>query len=461
MRAAIYVRISLDRKVNGEYTMLGVDRQREDCEELCRTLGWEVARVFVDNDVSAVSKKARPAYQQLLQACRDEEVDAIVCWHPDRLYRKTVDLEELIGVCDKHRVPVATCNAGAVDLTTPTGRLVAGLLAQVARYEGEHKAERWRRGYDQRRLSGTPSVCGPRLYGYTRDGVVVDEEAKVIRHWVARVMAGDTLYLLMKEAAAAGLRTTRGNLWRANSIKTLLGNPRLAGWVTLRGKPVARSEWEPILTEEESETVRALVNARKVGRAVYPRVATLKGVAKCGVCGSTLMTGRRQTGKRSYRCPSVRGYGSGCVEIAAEQFEVIVEEYARLRLSDPNVRVELARVRSEKSGGVKEAQEVIALEARLRAIDEQLVESDIDVGALMRARRAVVERIEEAQKRITSAGASLAIPIEAEVTWPEDVAKRNLLIALVVESAWVDPQPGGGGFRKERIRIEPRLAALV
>ena len=124
VRAGVYCRISKDRKdASGEFTMLGVDRQEEDCRELCRTLGWEVSEVFVDNDVSATSGKTRPAYTALLKAVTEGTIDAIVCWHPDRLYRRTVDLEELVKVCDKHRAPVATVNAGAVDLTTPTGRL--------------------------------------------------------------------------------------------------------------------------------------------------------------------------------------------------------------------------------------------------------------------------------------------------------------------------------------------------
>jgi site-specific DNA recombinase len=61
-RAAIYCRISLDRAGAG----LGVARQQEDCRELAIRLGWPVAEVYVDNDVSAYSGKPRPAWQQLL-----------------------------------------------------------------------------------------------------------------------------------------------------------------------------------------------------------------------------------------------------------------------------------------------------------------------------------------------------------------------------------------------------------
>jgi resolvase-like protein len=65
-RAAIYTRISRD--LTGERA--GVARQEEDCRAKASALGWEVMEVFVDNDISAYSGRARPGYQALLKAAR-------------------------------------------------------------------------------------------------------------------------------------------------------------------------------------------------------------------------------------------------------------------------------------------------------------------------------------------------------------------------------------------------------
>lgn len=452
-RAGVYCRISKDRKdTSGEFTMLGVERQEEDCRELCHTLGWEVSEVFVDNDVSATTGKARPAYKALLAAVEAGEIDAIVCWHPDRLYRRTIDLEELVKVCDRHRVPVATVNAGAVDLTTPTGRLVAGLLAQVARYEGEHKAERWRRSYEQRRKAGTPPPSGPRMYGWTRQGEIIPEEADRIRSWAERILAGETLHQIMLECQAQDIRTSRGNIWRAESLRQLLANPRLAGWVTLGGQVVARSDWPPILPDEVSEQVRSVLAVRR-GRRVYPRVAVLLGVARCRVCGSALMGNRRQNGERSYKCPPVRGYGNGCVDIKAEPLEEMVEAYAQARLADPRIREAVAR-QSLNGGGVKIAQEIAQLETRLVALEAELVDSDTDVPHIARAIDAVNQRLAEAHDRLGSL-APVRVPVEG-MPWPTSVERRNALVKLVVESAWVDRATRAGEI-PSRVRIDPRI----
>jgi DNA invertase Pin-like site-specific DNA recombinase len=65
-RVVVYLRISEDRTGSEA----GVDRQREDCLELCARLGDVAPEVFVDNDVSAYSGRRRPGYLGLLERVR-------------------------------------------------------------------------------------------------------------------------------------------------------------------------------------------------------------------------------------------------------------------------------------------------------------------------------------------------------------------------------------------------------
>lgn len=43
-KAAIYLRISLDREMDG----LAIEHQREDCENLAKYRRWEVVETYVD-----------------------------------------------------------------------------------------------------------------------------------------------------------------------------------------------------------------------------------------------------------------------------------------------------------------------------------------------------------------------------------------------------------------------------
>jgi site-specific DNA recombinase len=97
MRAGVYARISDDRRGGAG---LGVQRQVEDCQALAERLGWPVAGVYVDNDVSAYSGKPRKDYQRLLADIRAGHITSVLAWHTDRLHRSPVELEEYMSVCE-------------------------------------------------------------------------------------------------------------------------------------------------------------------------------------------------------------------------------------------------------------------------------------------------------------------------------------------------------------------------
>jgi site-specific DNA recombinase len=177
-RAAIYARISEDRLGD----RAGVDRQRVDCEELIRRRRWEVAGVYVDNDVSASNDKRRPEYARLLDDLKAGALDMIVAWHPDRLHRRPAELESFIELLEATGAGVATVQAGELDLATPSGRLVARMLGAVARHEVDLKAARQRRKHEELARAGRDSGGGDRPYGFESDRRTIREpEAAVIR----------------------------------------------------------------------------------------------------------------------------------------------------------------------------------------------------------------------------------------------------------------------------------------
>ncbi|MGH3699071.1 MAG: recombinase family protein, partial [Pseudonocardiaceae bacterium] len=188
--AAIYARISNDKTGAG----LGVERQEADCRALAERLGWIVAEVFSDNDLSAYSGKPRPRYRAMLEAIRAGRITAVLAWHTDRLHRSPIELEDYISACNDGRdVPTHTATAGPLDLSSPSGRMLARTLGTLARYESEHRGERVAAAALQRARAGRRSG-GPRPFGYEDDGVTVREpEAAAVRTAVESVLAGASL----------------------------------------------------------------------------------------------------------------------------------------------------------------------------------------------------------------------------------------------------------------------------
>ena len=453
MRAAIYCRISQDQ--TGEAA--GATRQLEDCKALIDSHEWTLAReAYIDNDISATTGKTRPEYEQLLRDIRGNLVDAVVAWHPDRLYRKLSDLEGLLDAVERRDVIMRTVRAGELDLSTPTGRMLARILSSVATAEGEMKSDRWRRSVRQRREAGQMPGSGPRMLGWTRDGQIVEDEADDIRWLAAQIVGGSSLNALAKAAEQRGIRSTLGNVMPKASVRRLLLNPRLAGHSVLKGEIVGRGTWPTILDDETWETVRAILTSSP-SRPTPPRVSTLVGLIYCGGCDKAMVTGsrvtKRHTLSRTYRCTRDAGKG-GCqkVSMAAEPVEEVVEAYARERLNHPATREHLASLRRVPR---IELAELTALQERLIELERQLDEPGVPVEAIVRAMDRTKARVEELS---ASVNAIPRVPLpEEDADWPADVATRRALVALVVERVTIAPNPGGGRLDLERIDVLPKI----
>lgn len=478
MRAAIYCRISQDK--TGEAA--GVTRQLEDCLALAEASGWTVGEthVYTDNDVSATSGKPRPEYRRLLDAIERGELDAVVAWAPDRLYRKLADLEELLEVMEGHNIAIKTCRLGDFDLSTPLGRMIARILGAVATGEVEQKSDRWERSVRQAREAGRWSRGGSRPFGWTDDGEVVEEEAETVRWLAGEVVRGTTLVSLCRDLNAQGVRTTRGNEWQAATLRNLLTNPRLAGYATLsklvterdpatgkkrkRRAPseiVGRGTWTPILDDDTFETVRAVLTGRRTGTRAA-RVALLLGLIHCGRCEQPMVTGGRTSGTnrlRTYRCQAVPGRSEdscGGLVVSALPVEEMVEAYAKVRLDDKRVRERVARIVAS-AGASDLAAEADALERRMMELEAQLSEPGLSANAILRALDRTKERLSEVQAELVQATMTrVALPTRGGGEWPDDLEQRRRLVALVVERVSIMPATKAGRFDPERVKIKRR-----
>jgi DNA invertase Pin-like site-specific DNA recombinase len=83
----------------------------------------------------------RPGMTKLLADIRSGKVKAVVVWRLDRLGRTAKGLTALFDELVVLKVNFVSLKDG-IDLGTPAGRLIANVLASVASYETEIRAER-------------------------------------------------------------------------------------------------------------------------------------------------------------------------------------------------------------------------------------------------------------------------------------------------------------------------------
>jgi DNA invertase Pin-like site-specific DNA recombinase len=453
-RAAIYLRISQDR----EGSMLGIDRQREDCTALCGRLQWDVVEVLVDDDVSAFRRKPRPGYRALLDALRDGKVDAVAAWHPDRLHRSPVELEEFIDVVDGVSAQVATVQAGELDLTSPTGRMTARIVGAVARHESEHKAERIRRQREQAARAGDYHG-GRRPFGYQRGGVLVDDtEAALVREAAARVLAGESLRRIADDWNDRGLTSSSGARWQITTLRSMLAGPRLAGLRVHRGEVVGDAVWPAILDRETFEKLALILGDPRRRQGARPPVHLLTGLLRCGFCGEVMHAGRRPDGARRWVCNKKPGRDAcGRIAIVGEPLEQLVTEAVLLRIASPAVTKAMRRRPNTEvhDYGV----EIARCERELDDLAFMLGAGEIDRRQWLKASAGIKERLRTAQTALARAEGTEALAplrdVDARSAWDAlDIARRRSIIAALVDHIRIGPANGRTAFAEDRVHIE-------
>jgi putative DNA-invertase from lambdoid prophage Rac len=143
LRAGLYARVS----TNDQQTL---PMQNRAMREYAARRGWIVA-MQVREVGSGVAK--RQAREKLLEAARRREIDVVLVWRLDRWGRSVTDLLTTLQELEHLGVGFVSLTE-ALDLTTSTGRAMAGLLSVFSEFEREILRERTRAGLAHARQHG-------------------------------------------------------------------------------------------------------------------------------------------------------------------------------------------------------------------------------------------------------------------------------------------------------------------
>lgn len=141
-KIAVYVRVSSKQQ-----------DQRSQEPDLKRWADSQDREVVWYRDKFTGKSMDRPGMQKLMTDMRGGNVTSIVVWRLDRLGRTARGLTALFEELRELGVNLISLRDG-IDLSTPAGRLMANVLASVAAYETEVRAERVLAGQAAARAAG-------------------------------------------------------------------------------------------------------------------------------------------------------------------------------------------------------------------------------------------------------------------------------------------------------------------
>jgi putative DNA-invertase from lambdoid prophage Rac len=112
--------------------------------------GWAVALQVREVNSGGARRESR---EKLLEAARRREIDVVLVWRLDRWGRSVTDLLATLQELQHLGVGFVSLTE-ALDLTTPSGRAMAAMLAVFAAFEREVLQERTRAGMAHARQNG-------------------------------------------------------------------------------------------------------------------------------------------------------------------------------------------------------------------------------------------------------------------------------------------------------------------
>jgi DNA invertase Pin-like site-specific DNA recombinase len=95
----------------------------------------------------------RPGWNKLATAMQNGNVSRVVVWRLDRLGRTAKGLTALIDELSQRKINLVSLRDG-IDLSTAAGRMMANVLASIAQFETEIRAERVFAGQAAARANG-------------------------------------------------------------------------------------------------------------------------------------------------------------------------------------------------------------------------------------------------------------------------------------------------------------------
>lgn len=143
LRVALYARVS----THDQQTL---PLQIRALREYAAKRRWTIVAQIKEVGSGASQRERR---ETLLAAARRREIDVVLVWRLDRWGRSVADLVSTLQELQHLGVAFVSLTE-ALDLTTPAGRAMAGLLAVFAAFEREILRERVRAGLAHARQQG-------------------------------------------------------------------------------------------------------------------------------------------------------------------------------------------------------------------------------------------------------------------------------------------------------------------
>ena len=336
MRAVVYCRVSTKEQVKN----LSLSHQKRSCLTYCQQEGWTVARHFVEEGESAKTAD-RTELKRLLAYCRKHKdaVDFVLVYSLDRFARSNYDHHVVRALLAQYGISLRSVTQPIDD--SPAGQLMEGMLAAIAQFDNDVRAQRTVDGMQEALSRGRWTFQAPVGYRNVQNGAIKAMEpdenlAPAIRRAFELMATGSVSQPeLLDELYAKGLSGARGGNISGSTLARILRNPIYMGRVVVPKWDIdTQGDFEPIVPPDLFYQVQRVLDDRSAGKIEKRQRNNpdfpLRRIVRCSECGRgfTGSWSRNKVGKlyAYYNCPD--HHTKAPKEKLEEAFEDLLEQLA-------------------------------------------------------------------------------------------------------------------------------------
>lgn len=467
-QALIYTRVSREEAATGSHTLATQGtRVRETFDRLLGRGNYDAVEYRDDGlsgalgaDPTAMERRTRKTLQTIRAEVLSGKWDYLGIYALNRLFRSPRQHHVFVEDVLLPSGTVLVSATEAIDLSSPAGRMTAGVMATVDGYFRDALIERTRdaalttaqQGY----LLGQPG------YGWEWMPLVdvVPGARRGIRPvpaegiWVGKManwyLSGLSLPKIAARLNELGVPSPSGEKqWLAAVVDRTLKNPLHAGLVPSRQGPLpgqhAERRFYDAAVYEQLQQTRA--TRKRWARTNTARSTThlLHGIVRCGRCGRRLFLAGSRGQPRAYQCLSGQGHGkltcSG-VWVKAELVDQAVESQLVRLAQEPGTRQLLLEAAASAAGeqDVQLRAEQTALRKTVDSVQERrdelmnaLLRKTVDDARFREYEPKLLAEQHAAQQRLAAIEGELAGREQREA-WAAEIRQR----ILQIPSVWSD-----------------------
>jgi len=333
-RVAAYCRVSTDKE---DQANSFESQQRYFKAYIEREPDWELVEVFADEGITGTNTKKRKAFNRMIEACKNGEIDLIVTKEISRFARNTLDSVGYTRELKKFGVGVIFMNDG-INTLDPDAELRLTIMSSIAQEESRKTSERVKWGQKQRMEQGV--VFGRDLLGYNVRGgklYIEPEGAKIVQIIFDKFTNENKgTHVIARELREAGIHPMNVKNWSPTVILRAIRNEKYCGDLIQkktytpdylshdkkynRGQEefvILRDHHEPIISREQFDLAQRILNSRSEslqGKDKHSNRYCFSGKIKCGKCGRSFVARYKKrkdgTQYKTWRCFEASRNGS-------------------------------------------------------------------------------------------------------------------------------------------------------